>query len=340
MLLLTALASAYETDQLTERHVPLADAREVANAELNRLLLEAVAATNAETGCRGDADAVRPVLARHIWQLTSPDAFVEGRGEFAGMGYGRYSAFLETAPIERHTFLDRRDIYGEVGLGGSLILDGVGPCSTIRLAGVLMGTDKPDHFLGEGYAYALRSRFGAREARAVRWGTFTELSYYGLLTSRVFSFADLRANYDGYTFYRDLLREGSEVQLGPDGCATLARPFDWGDYVDAEYDEVLNPPVYPLRVKRSVTVHLRNHREAYCASYLAWGHGYSTRLYAALAEPVPYATDKAPARQDPFRLDWLCYGLPRPDPGVPLGDGVIAEDAAEAPTPGAVGAGH
>lgn len=307
MLLLLRLALPYETDQLTERDVPLRDVREAANAKVDAILAEAIDTVNLNPGCGTTDAALREALAREIHILTSKDTYIPGR-RLAGLGYGRFAAWMETTLPDLRSFPDRRDIYGAVGPRQSLVLDEVGPCSTFNLAGVLVGSDKPDHFFDEGYFYALRSKWGKREARAIRWGTFTELSVYGLLTSAVFSYADLAANFAGYRFYVGLLSEGSVVRRGEDGCVHPTRPFDWAEWVDPSWDEVRNPSVYPRRVQKRVEEHLRAHRDSYCASYARWGEGYSAELYPMLRETPVYASPKAPSRVDPFQLDQLCYG--------------------------------
>jgi len=306
MLLLLVPALAYETDQLTERGVPLRDALDPANEQLNDLLAEAARLTNEETACAADADETRRVLGRHIFRLTSRETYVEGRNGLEGFGYGAYSAWLETAPVDRRSFADCHDIYGRVGVGDSLVLAEAGICSTVLLGGVLLGTDKVDHFLGEGYAYAQVSRWGRRPERAVRWGTATERTFFGLLTSATFSYADLRANWDGYRFYVGLLEPGSSLTLAPDGCVELARPFDWSEWIDTEYDEVLNPSVYLPGVQEEVSLRLAEHRAAYCAGYDEWGNGLAERTVSALRSPLPYVASSAPPRVDPFQLDALC----------------------------------
>lgn len=315
MLLLFSLAAAYETDQLTDRASPLEDALEPANAQMNAILADAVARTNRETRCAAGDVATRESLARHIFHLTSRDTKIEGRKGLEGFGYGAYSAWLETAPIDKRSFEDRRDIYGAVDADESLILATAGVCSTVQLGGVLLGTDKVDHFLGEGYAYAVVSGWGRKPGRAIRWGTGTELTFFGLLTSAAFSFADLRANWDGYRFYTTLLSPESAFARDQEGCVVQTRPFDWTEWVDTEYDEVLNPSVYVKRVGAEVTNRLDAHREDYCNGYQVWGNGLRDRVLHAIQTEPPYAARGAPERTDPFQLDALCAGTnPLPPP--------------------------
>jgi hypothetical protein len=322
-LLLLPAALAYETDQLTDRGEPLEDVLDPANARMDVLLGEAVVRANLDTRCQGTDAQMRVALGRRIFQQTSRDTYVSGRDGLEGFGYGAYSAWLETAPIDKRTFTDRHDIYGEVAPGEGFILSAAGVCSTIRLGGVLLGTDKLDHFLGEGYAYAEVSHWGEYPERALRWGTRTELTIFGMMTSSAFSFADLRANWDGYRFYSGLLGPDSEFRRTEEGCVTQSRPFDWTEWINTEYDEVLNPPVYVTRVAREVTARLAERRDAYCRGYEEWGVGLASRVLAELAGDPGYVWYGAPERTDPFQLDALCasHRPAAPEPGTIPGGG-------------------
>jgi hypothetical protein len=165
---------------------------------------------------------------------------------------------------------------------------------------VRLGSDKFDHFLDVGFHY-LRAwhRTGSVEP-AIDHGVGTERSIYGLLTSKTFSYADLRANYDGYLFYMQLLSEESVLQRGSDGCVEQVRPFDWRVWVHPEWDEVINPPVYTRLVERGVLRELQERREVICASYRWWG---PMRTPEGL---FLYVTGPAPASRDPWQLQALC----------------------------------
>ncbi|MDP2313396.1 MAG: hypothetical protein Q8P41_10855 [Pseudomonadota bacterium] len=307
MLFLVLAAHAYETDQVTSRLVPLADAAAVADAELDRLLAEAVRRTNEATGCGKPVRATRARLATEINRATSPATVVAGREGLAAIGHGLYAAWLETAPeVARRTFRDRDDIYGDLTPRDSFVLGWAGVCSTVNLGGVLLGTDKTDHFLDQGYDYFLRSREGRNDARAIRWGTRTELSAYGLLTSNAFSWADLYANWQGYTFYKTLLEAGSAFQRDEEGCVAQTRPWRWAEWLDDAADEAINPPVYTPDVGHAVRLRFQEHRSAVCAEYAAWGPAVAARRVEIAARERAHVTDQAPPRVDEWGLDELC----------------------------------
>jgi hypothetical protein len=304
--LLAAPALAYETDQLTDRAQPLADQAWIANLAMDTVLAQAAVATNEALGCGADEERTRRVLARHIYHLTSRNELVEERSGLRKMGYGRYDAWLEGDVGDQRDFDDRSDIFGGVHLHSSVILNRVGTCGTLRIGDTLLGIDKLTHFLDLGYGYYHRSRWGAHPERALAWGTRTERTWLGKMSSKTFSYADLAANWEGYLFYRDLLTPGSPLQRDDEGCVVRSAPFRWQDWVDWEYDEVLNPSVHTRQVQQDVTAHLESHREQICADYARWGGPWYSEHLAALDPDPPYVSGHHPPRTDPYHLDALC----------------------------------
>jgi hypothetical protein len=137
----------------------------------------------------------------------------------------------------------------------------------------------------------------------------TENGKYGLSTSEAFSFGDLRADDDGAAFYGSLLAPGGVAAVGADGCLAFAEPFTWRDWVNWEYDEVLNPPVYTPEVQAGVSRHLSTNREEYCASFREWaGPDFQQHMRSVISTLPEYATPEAPPRTDPYRLVELCGG--------------------------------
>jgi len=313
-LLLAALidgsAAAYETDQLTHRATPLRDSAWIAELAMDTVVAHAVERTNARTGCGMSEADTREVLAYELDRLTGGTQLAESRDALRRFGYHRYDAWLEGDPGDQHSFDERDDIFGGLTGWQSLILRVVGPCDTARLDDTLLGVDKIGHFFAVGYDYYRRSRGGTDPERALRWGTRTERTYFGLLTSKTFSYADLAANWAGYRFYLGLLTPGSVVALGEDGCVVQARSWDWSEWVSWEFDEVMNPSVHTSSVQRGVSEYLWENRETICAEYAQWGgEDYQAHLEAVLsAELSEYVVGRHPARTDPYELDSLCEG--------------------------------
>lgn len=309
LLLAIPHALAYETDQLTRRGIPLEDSLSAANDEANDLIARAIARANDLTQCKGSDADLRRAVAFTIYQFTSHSEYVRDRGEFAGLGFGAYSAWMEESPlVDRRDFRDHDDVYGDVTRRDAVILGTVGICSTVVLGGVRLGTDKPDHFFEQGYTYFLESREGRNDRRAKRWGVESELGGFGLLTSNAFSYADLYANWAGYHFYKQLLGPTSVVHRGADGCLEPGRPFDWSDWVDDAMDESLDPPLLGPVVGHLVQVRLQEHRDEYCAGYAQWGGEVEAAKARVLARRWEWVEPSAPPFVDPYDLRSLCEG--------------------------------
>ena len=322
LTLLCGAVLAYESDQLTGRGEPLEDAAPVADARADEFLGPAVARTNERTGCRADLEQTRRILAREIHEAVGGVVRVPAQGRQPAMTFGAYAAWLATAPVQQRGFGDRQDIYGAVPWWQNVILDAVGPAPTVRLGDTLVGIDKVDHFWVQGYLYFRQSRWGLEEDKAVRWGTHTERAIWGQATTDIFSFADLAANFDGYTFYDGLLRPGSALGIDERGCVVQRRPWRWSEHVDWQWDEVQNPSAYQPAVLASLRAWLQDHRAEVCdgldeveAAVL------SERVDAAIRQAYPYVLGRIPARIDPFALHSLCFGGDPPGAGGPATPG-------------------
>ncbi len=85
---------------------------------------------------------------------------------------------------------------------------------TIRMYGHEFGIDKLEHLFQQGHQYYERVNVAVKDGKArdeavkkaIDWGKRTERTYYGILTSGVYSNADLFANYVGLKFYQGLAR--------------------------------------------------------------------------------------------------------------------------------------
>lgn len=235
---LAAPAGGYETDQYHDREVPLADSTAVLDARVNAVLAEIAASW------RGPADEMR--FARAVyWKLGGPH-WVDRIERFAMRS-------PEVARLPRG-----RTIYDFPPLFTSPVLFFFGVGERFKLADVQIGSDKLGHFFSQGYKYFRRVRRGWPEERFVTWGSRVEGWLFGEYTTRVFSNADMVANYEGLLFYRSLFAEGAVPGKGPivafaDNGARILRPFSWRDHVNDYWDEALNPSLFGTSLGRHVS---------------------------------------------------------------------------------------
>lgn len=324
LLLLSGAGFAYETDQLTDRELPLEDAAPLIDARLEALLEEAATRTNERTNCQAEEARTRQVLAREIARLTVKPRWVMQRGLTRAPGFTLYSAWIEEHPdIDKRAWERRDDLYGDMTPWQSVILTAAGPSSTIRVGDALVGTDKFDHFLGFGYIGWRRSDRGEHPERAMRFSTRTERQFFGMITSKTYSYGDIAANNDGFRWFNGLLGSTSPLRLDDRGCVVRAGPMRWEEHVDWRYDEAMNPPLYTALVQRRVTSRIAREPERYCRAWMALGGpAYDAHLAELLARraPLPRRYDE---RIDPFALGVMCAEdrvEPPRDAPIPAGD--------------------
>ena len=232
-------AHAYETDQFTNRHEPIADSTEVLNREVNRSI--ATIAANWRKG-HDEIAFVQAVYndigGRHWvdklerWAMKSP--------EVEKLSTRRYESIFSKPPIwaSRVTFF--------FGVG-----------KTIRVNGQLIGSDKIGHFLSQGKKFYKRYVRYDSEARAAERSAYTERAIFGRLTTGSYSNADLVANYEGYRFYRSLFDDDvvpgkPAILRWEDGAWVVQREFDWADHVNEYWDEGLNVPHFDALLYKHV----------------------------------------------------------------------------------------
>ncbi|MES0491863.1 MAG: DUF4157 domain-containing protein, partial [Leptospirales bacterium] len=113
---------------------------------------------------------------------------------------------------------------------------------TMKVKGVCIGSDKLGHFFQQGASYftkALKEGSNAAEESSER----SEGGGFGLLTTGVFSNADLEANRQGGKFYKDLI-------------SNPAMTFSMAKYISSQWNEESNPNFYEEGVGRQVWANL------------------------------------------------------------------------------------
>ncbi|MFN8369608.1 MAG: hypothetical protein U0T83_03175 [Bacteriovoracaceae bacterium] len=125
----------------------------------------------------------------------------------------------------------------------------------IRVNNIDIGTDKLGHFisLGLNYYYTYRAALNNRNETtndafiaAIEYGIFTEKTYYGYLTSGVFSYADLEANFQGLIFILNICGPFNGYIKFNQALGKWVKnaKFDIKPYVNPNWNEVYNPSHY------------------------------------------------------------------------------------------------
>lgn len=281
--------SAFETDQYNLPPVPLADIGDEVSEYVEENLLAAIRNVNREIAiCQACIDAnSKPSKGcgtagdelRKLAYLRSNDALAD---ELAGLlAGGRLMTTRFGKWIHAHKFRGQPDRFKTSYSQSIFVLNPADYWTlspTVRLYGVELGIDKLEHFFQQGHQYykiaqkavTNGSPLESAEKNAVEWGQKTERTYYGLLSSGVYSNADLVANYAGMRFYEGLSKT---ISIGNQGRVPLAvierglwkrspqysiknvlKPF-----ISDHMNEAMNPSSFRLTLVRSVRRAVKKH---------------------------------------------------------------------------------
>ena len=284
--LFASSASAYETDQHSNRDQEVADSTAVLNAKVNETIRD---------------------IARD-WSTDRDDmAFVdEFYGRIGGVHYvDKLERWAMTSPdVERLETERNNSIYSGYPLWSLRVSTLFGIGKTIRLNGELVGTDKIGHFISQGRKFYKRYLELGSEQEAAKRSVLTEKAIFGQATTGSFSNADLVANFEGYRFYRSLFEDDfipgkPAILRWDDGQWAIQREFDWADHVNAFWDEALNPNQY----SRLPRIYVRRQLVAMCDSFWEQPDLYIAEERAELSER--YAHIGLVENSD-LRMDVLC----------------------------------
>ena len=223
----TATAFAYETDQFSNRDVPIADSTAVLNQKVNETIGDIVAGWDKGRDEMAVVSAIYHAIGGHHW-VDKLERWAMKSEQVEKLDTPRYDSVFSGLPI---------------WAGRVTFLFGVG--KTIRVNGQLIGSDKIGHFLSQGRKYYKRYRRSGSELEAAYHSAYTERAIFGRMTTGSYSNADLVANYEGHRFYRSLFEDGivagkPAILRWENGTWVVQRQFDWADHVNEYWDEALN----------------------------------------------------------------------------------------------------
>lgn len=296
MLAAPVPAGAYETDQFSNRLKPISDSTAILNEQVNQTIRQIAGDWR---GARNDWRFVNRVfhaIGGHHW--------VDRLERWA----------MKSEQVDRLRTPRRRSIYSGHPLWATRFagLFGVGP--TIKVNGVLIGSDKIGHFLSQGRKYYRRYLRKGDESEAGEWSAYTERAIFGQMTTGSYSNADLVANYEGYLFYRSLFEDdvidGKPAILAWTGEGwTVQREFDWADHVNEYWDEALNINHYDRFLYRRMQQRLLG----FCDDYRSRPDMYRVENEAQLA--ARYAHLELRETRE-LRLPNLCASASAGDPAL------------------------
>jgi len=224
---LAATAAAYETDQFTNRHEPIADSTAVLNREVNKSISDIAASWRKGHDEMAFVMAVYHDMGGHHW--------VDKLERWA----------MKSPEVERLSTRRYKSVFAKMPIWASRVTFFFGVGKTIRLNGQLIGSDKIGHFFSQGKKFYRRYVRYDSETRAAERSAYTERAIFGRFTTGSYSNADLVANYEGHRFYRSLFEDDivpgkPAILRWQNGGWIVQREFDWADHVNEYWDEGLN----------------------------------------------------------------------------------------------------
>lgn len=230
VLIMTVAYLGYGTEiDFTQRDERLKDSTKELNALMNHYLRTSVEAANKWGRC--DGEAFRDDLHKRV----------------GGIFWSKFEDDIKKNPsIDKRTTTRARSIFRDISFftAPALFLANFG--DLLRIGSYFVGSDKLGHFIEEGYNYY---RIIHRERRSLKdalaFGERAESGHFGLLTTGIYSSADLAANYQGYNeFWRVLMDAIDPFVSCQKGVYKINRTFDVANHVNYSWDEAYNCSSY------------------------------------------------------------------------------------------------
>lgn len=179
--------------------------------------------------------------------------------------------------VSDSTKIDSRNIKSDsifktTGWESSAVIRWKGLATSFSLNNVHVGADKLSHFFGVGWIYWKKSEVEnkgkpetIRRLAVIDEGVHTENTYWGRLSTNIFSNADLVTNWEGYLFYRGLLEDnivnGKKALIRWQGDRPIIqRPFSFKDHVNDFWSESFLPNDYDS----FLAIKVKNVLRTYC----------------------------------------------------------------------------
>lgn len=265
-ILLVQPILAFETDQYNLPPQPLADIGDEVSEYTLENLREVMNELNAEIAKKGNSE-------KRLAFLRSDEAIA--KKVFNELGAGIIPFTKAQNWLNSHKFKAQparfKARYGD-SIYRFMPPNYLTISATVNLYGASFGTDKIAHFFQQGFTYYKKYKNGLNrglseiEARkkAVRWGEFSEKTYFGTFASGVYANGDLVANYAGMKFYENLTHEIKigEITKPPvfvlkNGFWTINETEILKPFITNHFNEALNPSKFSFFLRSTVRGTLR-----------------------------------------------------------------------------------
>ena len=267
-------AAGAETDNLTDRFVPLRESVGKLGPIVDSTLDTVMERAN-ERIERGNADP------RDASDTEVELAFMQAYRDVVLRKFGDrllpvFGACIESNDCPGWPRFDRLVLEGTESIYGEsrynrIAISSLAP--TIQLCGVRMGTDKLTHLFSNGFFYYNASRRKgvrlASETDAYRRALVDEHGLMGARSTQVISDSDAHATSFGFRLAKEYFEGGDPVfGRNANGLLVRRRPIDLCRFVSPELDESVDPPVYSAgkrkvrRIQEAIAERVEQNRAA------------------------------------------------------------------------------
>jgi len=253
LFLLVKPLSASENDSYTRRFEPLPDQTDFLNRKVNEFLKKAVDKTNYQTRKLTLLINNSAEPKTDQYHCNSELLYFIIRTQLARPVVGQLESLVDELPKKESRKVSfEESIYQDFTIAETPTLSGVKKMgSLVRMQDSIVGADKFGHFFSEGWTYFSVSYADEPHIEAaLLFGEISESVLFGALTTGVYSYGDLTANFNGMRFWNDILGlhpdvlDSAKMPAPYIQCTNnrwkIVREFDWRDYVDAAWDEGIN----------------------------------------------------------------------------------------------------
>ncbi len=163
------------------------------------------------------------------------------QGATTGVFWDRIETDIDQSEtLDRRTLTRQNSVYRDVNILEGTVLHMARLGFLLKIGDFYIGSDKFGHFFDTGYEYYKKSSLDD----AMAYGEMTERTYYGLMTTSVYSYGDLAANLDGYFFWNRLTQGKNAYVTCQNNTWTQQNRFTFTEYINAAWDEGLNCNYY------------------------------------------------------------------------------------------------
>ncbi len=213
--LISSTVHSSEVDQFTDRYIHLADSFDIISKKAESLLDKALVKANKKKRHQCNEKRLYKSMRKYF------------RNHVQGKEFAQF--VMHDDSIDRRPTILKESIYGDFTVIDAYTIalakiykDTAG--SVINVGGIQIGTDKFEHFMGQGYIYFKKYYLKkSHDLKALlQYGDLTERYLLGSKTTGVYSYGDLAANFTGMRFWNHLLQKNDDI---------LGAEYNWGPYV-------------------------------------------------------------------------------------------------------------